>query len=203
MQAYDVEHYILKQTEGLSDLRIRQLCRSLFVRLYRDREQDCLFRYSAMTALCMQALKHDAAIRVGMLTGMLGPGIPNAWCELDGAVYDFGVYAGVPDIPSLAPWVPGRDLPVINEKYEDIWYANYEPGVLPQRWRMFEALSGMTLRDYFDRMPGTWGQKSWKQMLEALRLDCGLGIQEAGLKSLAATVAFPKAGDVKIDKERL
>ena len=40
-------------------------------------------------------------------------------------------------------------------------------------------------------------------MLEALRLDCGLGIQEAGLKSLAATVAFPKAGDVKIDKERL
>lgn len=199
MQAYDVEHYILKQTEGLSDLRIRQLCRRLFARLYQDKEKDCCFRYSAMTALCMRALKHDAVIRVGTLTSEYDHlRKQHVWCELDGAVYDFGIFNNGPDSLFDDTWFDTWGVPVINERYEVIWFAKYESMVLPQRWRMFDVLEGMTLRDYFDRMPGAWGQKSWKQMLEALRLDCGLGIQEAGLKSLATTVAFPKAKDVKI-----
>lgn len=199
MQAYDIEHYILKQTEGLEDLRVRQLCRGLFMQLYQEKEKDCGFRYSAMTALCLKALGHDAVIRMGTLTSEYDHlRKQHVWCELDGAVYDFGIFNNGPDSLFDDTWFDTWGIPAINERYEDVWFVEYEPGILPQRWRMFEVLAGMPLREYFDRMPGLWGQKSWKQMLEVLRLDCGLGIQEAGLKGLAMMVAFPKVEDVVI-----
>lgn len=38
MQTYDVGHYISRQTQGLSDPRVRSLFQSLFVRLSVERE---------------------------------------------------------------------------------------------------------------------------------------------------------------------
>lgn len=204
MQTYDVGHYISRQTQGLSDPRVRSLFQSLFVRLSVEREPDSCFKYAAMSALCLKALGHDASIRVGTLECFYeGIDIPHVWCELEGHVYDLGIYGSVHysdknaascRMSKLQEW----ELPVVNEAYDDIWFARYQASTLFNRWRVFETLEDMCLRDYFDKMPGPSGRKCWLQMLEALRLDCGLAIQEAGLKGLAAAMGFPRSSEIAV-----
>lgn len=205
MQEYDVGHYISRQVKGLDDPRVGQLFKSLFIRLSADGLPEVCFKYSAMSALCLKALGHeDARIRVGMLSCMLeGTDIPHVWCECGSNVYDLGIYGNMhfsKDMTYQQALAVTKEweLPLVNERYQDIWFARYEKDALFVRWRMFEAVEDMSLKDYFDGMPGLAGRKCWLQMLEALRLDCQLSISEAGLKGIAATMRFPRLDEIRM-----
>lgn len=201
MKEFDVIQYIHAQSP---DEGIERLLSGLFSRMERDKESEGSVLMSVMLNICMHALSRKSKIMVGTVQSLTDSSEVTAmWNELDGKVYDIAIfgcfnYPGNPWYEMLRGSFYPVELPVVAEDPYEIPFGRYVGGHLPMRWPMFEAVAGVSLRDYLNLMPYQFSAKVWRDMTDILNEDCGLKISRESLIRIASGLKFPAASSITL-----
>lgn len=201
MKNYDVIQYIHAQAP---DRKTEDLLSGLFIRMERERESEGSVLMTAMLNIGLHAIGKKPEIVVGTVQSLTDSSeVMAMWNELDGKVYDIAIFGGF-NFPGN-PWyemLRGSfypvDLPVVAEGPYDVSFGHYIGGYLPMRWPMFEAVAGVSLRDYLNLMPYQFSAKVWRDLCDILTGDCGADISREALVKLASGLRFPMKSSVKL-----
>lgn len=201
MKDYDVIQYIHAQAP---DAKLEGLLSGLFSRMAREQESEGSVLMSVMLNICMHALGMKSEIVIGTVQSRTDSSeVMAMWNELDKKVYDIAIFGGF-NYPGN-PWyemLRGSfypvDLPVVAEDPYEVSFGRYIGGYLPMRWPMFEAVAGVSLRDYLNLIPHQFSAKIWRDMSEILEVGCDVRLSRDALVRLAAGLRFPTKSSVSL-----
>lgn len=201
MKDYDIVQYIHAQAP---DKKLEGLLSGLFSRMAREQESEGSILMAAMLNICMRAIGKKSEIVVGTVQSLTDSSeVMAMWNELDGKVYDIAIFGGF-NYPGN-PWyemLRGSfypvDLPVVAEDPYGLPFGRYIGGYLPMRWPMFEAVAGVSLRDYLNLMPHQFSAKIWRDMGEILEVGCDVELSREALVKLAAGLQFPAKSSIHL-----